>query len=134
MDRTGEYFAGPARQRIHLLPRDFSATVRLDLSRPDGMTRWYLTVSEHSISVWPGGEREADCVLSSDGAVFDRLVAGGDITTATLRNEVTYIGSQRALIYFERLLPGPPGSRGPERVSVGRAGRHHVEGGQNDAV
>lgn len=131
MDRTGEYLAGPARQRAHLLPRGYSATVRLDLRRPDGMTRWYLTVSEHGISILPDGEREADFVLTADGEVFDRLVMGGDLVTAALRNDVTYVGSQRALFYFERLLPGPPDSHGPERVSGSRAGQHHVEGGQN---
>lgn len=132
MDRTAEYFAGPARERMHLLPSGFSATVRLDLRRPDGTTRWYLTVSEDDISIRPDGEREADCVLASDGAVFDGLVARGDLTTATLRNEVMFFGSQSILIYFERLLPGPPDSHGPERVAGG-FGRRNVAGGGDRA-
>jgi hypothetical protein len=117
VDRTAEYFAGPARQRTHLLPRGFSATIRLDLCRPDRMTHWYLTLSEGGISVSSDGEREADCVISADGAVFDGIVAGDDATTATLRNELTYHGSPSIMIYFERLLPGPPDSTGPERVT-----------------
>ncbi|MEV4627806.1 SCP2 sterol-binding domain-containing protein [Micromonospora sp. NPDC049523] len=132
MDPTAEYFAGPARQRAHLLPHGFSATVRLDLRRPDGMASWYLTLGEDGISVWPDGEREADCVLVADGAVFDGLVTGGDVTTALMRNDLAFHGSQRILTYFERLLPGPPDSHGPERVT-GRGGRHHVEDGQDRA-
>lgn len=58
-------------------------------------------------------------MISADGDVFDRLVAGGDPTTATLRNEITYSGPPITMIYFERLLPGPPGSHGPARVTDG---------------
>ncbi|MFK3985064.1 SCP2 sterol-binding domain-containing protein [Micromonospora sp. NPDC050397] len=130
MDRTAEYFAGPARQRLHLLPRGFSATVRLDLLRSGRMTHWYLVLGEDGISVWPEGDREADCVISADGEAFDALVSGGDVTTAVLRNDMTYRGSQRSLIYFERLLPGPPGARGPERVT-GRAGGRKAAGGHD---
>lgn len=115
-DPAVEYFSGPARQRASLLPRGFSATVRLDLHRPGLIDHWYLVLDERDISISQEGEREADCVISADGEVFDRLVAGADPTTATLRNELTYHGSPAVLIYFQRLLPGPPGSRGPERI------------------
>ncbi|MBF9132661.1 SCP2 sterol-binding domain-containing protein [Plantactinospora sp. S1510] len=123
-DRTAEYFAGPARRRMHLLPSGFAATIRLDLRRPDRMDRWYLTLGEDEFSFRRDGEREADLVIAADGEVFDRLVAGEDPTTAALRNEITYRGPPLIMIYFERLLPGPPDSHGPERVP-GRGGGDH---------
>lgn len=125
-DRTVAYFAGPARQRAQLLPRGFAATVRLELRRDGRIVRWFLTLGEDDISISQDGEREADCVILADGAVFDRLVAGADPITAALRNEITYRGSPAILFYFQRLLPGPPHDRGPERVASGGGGDHRA--------
>lgn len=119
VDRTVEYFSGPARERTKLLPRGFSATVRLDLRRPGRIDHWYLIITERDISISQEGEREADCVISADGEVFDRLVAGADPTAATLRSELVFRGSPSVMIHFQRLLPGPPDARGPKRVHGG---------------
>ncbi|MGI5149733.1 SCP2 sterol-binding domain-containing protein [Plantactinospora sp. CA-294935] len=121
-DPTVEYFAGPARQRADLLPSGFSATVRLDLRRAGRTDHWYLVLDERDVTISEEGERAADCVISADGEVFDRIVAGADATAATLRNELTYRGAPVVLIYFQRLLPGPPGSHGPDRVDRGDGG------------
>ena len=123
-DPTAEFFAGPAQQRAHLLPCGFSATVRVDLRRPDRVDHWYVTFREGEMSVSRDGEREADCVISADGAAFDRLVAGANPPAAAVRNEVSYRGSAEIFIYFQRLLPGPPDAHGPRRVA-GRGGEDH---------
>ncbi|MFY1668844.1 SCP2 sterol-binding domain-containing protein [Plantactinospora sp. WMMB334] len=123
-DPTADFFAGEAQRRAHLLPQGIAATVRLDLSRPERTEHWYVTLREGEVAVSREADRDADCIISTEKSIFDRLVLGANPVAATLRNDVTYRGSPEVLIYFERLLPGPPGSVGPIRAAGAGGGAH----------
>ncbi|WP_422771114.1 SCP2 sterol-binding domain-containing protein [Plantactinospora sp. WMMC1484] len=129
-DPTADFFAGEAQRRAHLLPQGISATVRLDLSHPERTERtertehWYVTLREGEVAVSREADRDADCIISTEKPIFDRLVLGANPVAATLRNDVTYQGSPEVLIYFERLLPGPPDSVGPTRATRAGDGAH----------
>jgi hypothetical protein len=59
-------------------------------------------------------KREADCVIRTDRALFDRFVTGeAHLYTAWVRNELRAEGDVRLGRLFERVLPGPPGAHHP---------------------
>jgi putative sterol carrier protein len=55
----------------------------------------------------------ADAVVRVDGELLDRIVTGkANALTAMLRGDMTVEGDHELMVYFQRLLPAPPGARG----------------------
>jgi len=122
MDQSTEFFQSGIHERGHLLPVGLSGTIRFDLRRGERIDRWYLTLSDGAMDVSQvDDEREAECVVCAEGPAFDRLVAGANPAAAVLRNEVAFRGRLQVFVFFQRLLPGPPGARGPARTATGGA-------------
>jgi putative sterol carrier protein len=59
---------------------------------------------------------KADCVASSERALFDAVASGqANAFAAALRGEIDLEGEVALLLEFQRLFPGPPGGRPARR-------------------
>jgi putative sterol carrier protein len=118
---TREFFEDLAARRHEPLLRSVSGTLRFDLSRRDGMEHWYVRISDGDLSV-SRRRTKADCVLSVDGALFDRMVSGEvNAVAAALRGDIAIEGQPALALVFQRLFPGPGSTS--ERRSAGYARR-----------
>jgi putative sterol carrier protein len=65
---------------------------------------------------------EADCVVRADRSLFDAIASGEEnMMAAGLRGALTFEGDAHLLLAFQRLFPGPPGSRAQQgTASSGR--------------
>jgi predicted lipid carrier protein YhbT len=82
-------------------------TIRFDLTEPDGTTSWLLRMDAGDLSA-SRDSSDADCVLTSDAALFDAIAAGdANALTALLRGAATFDGDATLLLAFRRLLPDP---------------------------
>jgi hypothetical protein len=88
--------------------------------------RWTVAFDEGDVTVSQGEEvslreSDVDAVLRADRALLDRAVHGeANLITADLRGEISYTGRLELLAQLGRLLPGPPGQRGPRYVATTR--------------
>ncbi|SCL12902.1 SCP2 sterol-binding domain-containing protein [Micromonospora inyonensis] len=93
-----------------------SGTVRFDLHEGAQTTHWLLTIDRGRLRVHQE-DREADTVIGTDPVLFEDLTAGREHgIAAVLRGDVTVSGDPRLMVPVERIFPGPPDSRGPQRV------------------
>jgi putative sterol carrier protein len=102
-----------------MLPRTINGKIRLDLAHDTGVDHWILSVESGSVSV-AHDERAADLVIHADKDVFDRIACGeANFHAALFQNKVGVEGSLKMFGMLYRMLPGPPGARGPRRVGRG---------------
>jgi predicted lipid carrier protein YhbT len=110
-DATADFFAALAERGHEPLLENATGTVRCDLRVGPKTERWLLSVVRGDLAVSRRNAR-ADCVVSADKALFDRIAAGkANATAALLRGEVEVQGNLRLIVAFQRLLPGPPRTR-----------------------
>lgn len=122
-DPTEEFFDALGRRGHEPLLTEVKGTIRFDLARDHSTDHWFLSICQGDVSV-SRAEGAADCVLRTDGALFDRLACGeANAHAAWLRNKITIEGNRPQLIdAFQRILPGPPGAHDPRpAVHHGRA-------------
>lgn len=112
-DPTAEFFDGLGHRGHERLLEEATGTIRFDLEHDHGVDRWFLVIRQGDIRV-SREEREVDCVICTNRALFDRL-AGGEahIYTAWVRNELRVEGDVRLARLFQRVLPGPPSAHHP---------------------
>ena len=83
------------------------ATLRFDLTTGKQTNRWLVAVDKGDIAVSPKNLK-ADCVLRTDGAVFDGIVTGEvNPLAAILRGQIGIEGDPEVLVRFRRLFPQP---------------------------
>jgi alkyl sulfatase BDS1-like metallo-beta-lactamase superfamily hydrolase len=110
-DRTAEFFDRLGKRGVDPLLRKASGTVRFDLRNGTRTERWLVKLEKGEIAV-SRRHAKADCVLSADRAVFERIATGKtNATAALLRQEVSVEGDVNLLVLFQRLLPGPASSQ-----------------------
>jgi glycogen debranching enzyme len=115
-DVTAEFFDALARRGYDPRLENVNGTMRFDLAHDDRIDHWFVDIDDGNVSV-SREERDADCVVQTDKAVFDRLVTGETISRAAwMRDQVTIHGPLSLLRLFERLYPSPPGARDPRQV------------------
>jgi predicted lipid carrier protein YhbT len=89
--------------------------VRFDLvegGRPD---RWLVALDKGDITVLHKGG-PADCAIRADRALFEWLCRGEEnAMAAVLRGELACSGDVELLFAIQRIFPGPPGARRPQR-------------------
>lgn len=110
-DPTSEFFDTLARHGHEPLLEHASGTMRVELKDGRRTERWHITVKRGDLTV---SRRNvgADCIVSADRALFDRVVSGhANAMTALLREEMRVEGDVKLLVAFQRLLPGPPRKR-----------------------
>lgn len=115
---TDEFFAGLGRRGHEPLLERIDQTVRVDL-REDGYTdHWRLMVHHGDLRV-TREHGDADCVITTTRAVFDRIASGQTKPLpAWLRNQITIEGRLYPLLVLERLLPAPPGAHDPRALAA----------------
>ena len=92
-------------------------TFRLELTSGKKVGRWLLTVDKGDVTV-SRRNAAADCVIRCERALFGRIAAGeANAMAAVIRGEVGIEGDLGLLATFQRLLPGPPGSRDPRHAA-----------------
>ena len=99
---------------------DVEGLLRFDLNVGDRVEQWAIHVHYGQITVSRDGA-EPDCVVSLDKELADRIATGqANAMSGLLRSDIMVSGDVRLLVLLERLLPGPTGARGPQRVSHSR--------------
>ena len=110
-DATTEFFGELGARGHEPLLKKASGTLRFDLRRGKGVDRWLLAVEKGDMTVTHGNVA-ADCVVSTDRALFDDLASGKtNAMAALLRGAVGIEGDVQLLVLFLRLFPGPPRAR-----------------------
>jgi len=110
-DPTAEFFE-KLEQRAHepLLQR-VKGTLRFDVVDGKRTARWFVTVDKGKAKVARQGS-SADCVVRADKRLLAGILSGKvNAFAATLRGEVQVDGDRELMVLFQRLLPGPAGSR-----------------------
>ena len=122
-DTTGEFFGELGARGHEPLLNKASGTLRFDLRDGKRVDRWLVAVEKGDLTV---SRRNvgADCVVSTDRALFDGIASGKtNAMAAVLRGAVAIEGDVQLLVMFQRLFPGPPRAR-KRRRSVASAKRN----------
>jgi putative sterol carrier protein len=121
-DPTAEFFEELGTRGSEPLLRRTTGTVRFDLSSGKRTERWLVAITTGDLAVSRRNLR-ADCVVSTDRALFDDIVTGKThAVAAALRDELRIEGDVRLVVAFQRLFPGPSRSRRRRRTTAS-AGR-----------
>jgi SCP-2 sterol transfer family len=100
-----------------------SGSIRFDLADGRTIEHWYVKVSKGDVGV-SKKDGKADTVVRVDKAFFDRLTQGREnAMAATLRGVLVAQGDLGLVLLFQRIFPGPPGSRARARKSATEEGR-----------
>jgi SCP-2 sterol transfer family len=116
-DPTVDFFAALKGRGQEPLLRKASGTLRFDIADGKRIERWLVVLEKGTVAVSRRHTR-ADCVVSTDRALFDRIASGeANALAALLREEVNVEGDVNLLVLFQRLLPGPPRARKRRRAA-----------------
>jgi putative sterol carrier protein len=93
--------------------------VRFDVRGDDGdVDQWVVAVERGAVTV-SQGNAEADCIISADRALFERLINGEENAMAgVLRGALKCYGDVEMLLTIQRIFPGPS----DQRTTVGQQG------------
>ncbi len=110
-DPTTRFFEALAAHSHEPLLRKAAGSTRFDLVAGRKIDRWFVTVDKGDIAV-TRQPRQADCVITVDKAVFDKVAAGKlNAVAAVLRGDIQVDGDWRLLVRMQRLFPGPRAAR-----------------------
>lgn len=117
-DATAEFFASLTERGHEPRLEKAKGSIRIDLVDGKRTTRWLVTIASGDVAV-SHRNAAADCTLRMDKALFEGL-ASGEVNgfAAVIRGAMEFDGDPQLLVLFQRLLPGPPGARGPRRGAV----------------
>jgi putative sterol carrier protein len=83
-------------------------TDKIDHFIREGLEHWFVRVTRGDVAV-SHRRAKADCVVTMDGSLFERIVTGeANAVAAVLRGEVAVEGQPGIVLAFQRLFPGPP--------------------------
>ncbi|HEY2948246.1 MAG TPA: SCP2 sterol-binding domain-containing protein [Micromonosporaceae bacterium] len=121
---TEGFFADLASRPDEPLLRAASGTIRIDLDRPGGTDRWFVTIDRGAVAV-SKRSRTADCRVRIDADLFDRIASGEtNALAALLRGQIAVEGDLELLMMFQRLLPGrQTNTSGARRLAGAGRGR-----------
>jgi putative sterol carrier protein len=116
-DATAEFFAALAERKHEPLLEKASGTIRFDRKDGKRTDRWSVTIKKGDVAVSRRNVR-ADCVVSTDRALFDAIASGKtNGFAALLRGAMSVEGNVQLLVMFQRLFPGPRRTRKPRRTA-----------------
>ncbi|WBB68128.1 SCP2 sterol-binding domain-containing protein [Micromonospora sp. WMMD812] len=119
-DATTRFFDELGRHGHERLLRRTSGTIRFDLEHDNGVDHWLVVIRGGAVQV-SRGKHEADTVVRTDTAFFERMARGeAKPLSAWLRNDITSEGQFKHIVLLERLFPPPPGARHPRSMAPGR--------------
>jgi putative sterol carrier protein len=106
-DPTAEFFGVLA--ELDRDPRlgQANGTIRFDLTDGKRVDRWLVSLKEGAVTV-SRANREANCVVRVDKALFDEIAVGkANGTAAILRGAMTIEGEMGLMLVLRRVFPGP---------------------------
>jgi putative sterol carrier protein len=122
-DATREFFDELGRRGHERLLKKTAGTIRFDLEHDHGTDHWLVVIRKGAVSV-SKDNRDADTVIRTDSAFFDRMARGeANPLSAWLRNDITSEGKFRFVVLLDRLFPPPLGGRHPRAVAPDRGGK-----------
>ncbi|MEQ4300224.1 SCP2 sterol-binding domain-containing protein [Plantactinospora sp. B6F1] len=121
-DPTAEFFAQvPYRARTALTHRH-NGTILIELLENGRREPWHISV-EHGQASVSREHRAADCTLTLERSLFDRIVDGeAQFGPYLFRGRVLLKGDFQAFAILRRLLPDMKGARDPRSLAPGRRG------------
>ncbi len=115
--RTAEFFGALATKSHEPLLETATGTIRWDVGEGKDLEHWFVTVKKGDVTV-SNKDAKADSIVFVDRKLFDDLAAGkANVTASFLRGRLRGEGDIGLALSFQRLFPGPPGAKGPERRS-----------------
>jgi putative sterol carrier protein len=123
-DATAQVFEAIAERGHDPVLQKASGTVRFDLRRGKQTERWLIAIDKGNVAV-SHANADADCILRTDKALFERIVSGEvNAMAAVLRGAVAIEGDPTLLTIVQRLVPRSPqpGRRQPA-AATGRSRR-----------
>ena len=119
-DATADFFNALAERGHEPLLESATGTVGFELADGKKTERWLVSIDKGDLTV-SHRNLGADCTLRAKKSLFEKM-AGGTVnaTAAVLRGEVMLEGDWELMVLFQRLFPGPPGSRRPTTDGNGR--------------
>jgi predicted lipid carrier protein YhbT len=120
-DMTAAFFDDLRRRGHEDTLRRIEGTVRFDVVDGDRVDHWLVTIDKGDLAV-SRANGPADCVVSGEKALFDRLATGqANPMAAVLRGAVSVAGDLDLLLAVQRVFPGPQPV--PAEASKGSVGR-----------
>ena len=106
-DATTQFFQRLESRGHEPLLEKATGSVRVDLTDNGRRSRWLIEIAKGDLAV-SHKNAKADCVIRTDKATFERIVAGKEnAVAAVLRGAIDIEGSQQLLVLFQRLVPSP---------------------------
>ncbi|MEV0723350.1 SCP2 sterol-binding domain-containing protein [Micromonospora purpureochromogenes] len=117
---TASFFEALGRRGHEPLLEEATGAIRFDLDHEQGVDHWFVMIDRGDVRV-SRDEGEADCVLHSTRANFDRIVDGTtNIYSAWVRNDIRVEGDLRPAALIQRIMPGPSGAHHPREFAQAR--------------
>ncbi|NGM13616.1 SCP2 sterol-binding domain-containing protein [Verrucosispora sioxanthis] len=118
-DATTRFFEDLDQQGYEPLLAKTSGSLRFDLHEGPQTTHWLMRIDRGNVQV-SRQDVEADTVVGTSPALFEELVTGRENgLAALLRGDMTVTGDARLVVQVERIFPGSPYARGPQRYRKG---------------
>ena len=116
-DPTARFFETLAEaDRVPVLATQ-TGTIRFDIGEGKDLDHWYVNVKKGEVKI-SHKNAKADAVAVGTKSLFDELATGkANAMASFLRGRLSGQGDVGLLMSFQRLFPGPPGAKGPERKS-----------------
>ena len=116
---TEEFFRTLQRHGNEPMLSGVNATIRFDITGAEHLRSWWLEVRDGDLLASTDGSA-ADCVLTADQGVFDRIVSGSmNAMAALLRGDLAVWGDPELVVLVQRLFPGPARVDGARTVDAG---------------
>ena len=116
-ETTREFFDALERHGHERVLKKTNGTIRFDLEHDHEVDHWFVEIRGGAVRVSQQNS-DADTVVRSDNAFFDRMVRGeAKPLPAWLRNDITTEWKFQFIVLLERLFAPPPGARHP-RMAV----------------
>nr|MDT0658552.1 SCP2 sterol-binding domain-containing protein [Micromonospora sp. DSM 115978] len=121
---TMEFFEMLRERGPEVLPAKFAlGSIRFDLERGAELEHWFVAMDRGEMII-SQEERPADCVVRTEGAIFDRIVLGQvNMNAGVFRNDITVEGVVPLLLLFRRAIPSAPDAHDPRELVRERARR-----------
>jgi putative sterol carrier protein len=118
-DTISDFFQQLGERGHQALLGHMRGAVRFDVRGDDGeVDQWVVAVDRGDVTV-SQGNTEADCIISADRALFERVINGEENAMAgVLRGALRCSGDVEMLLTIQRIFPGPS----DQRTTVGQQG------------
>lgn len=113
-DVIERFFLSLEPQGYHPLLNKAQGTIRFDLRNNGTTDQWIISVNRGRVKVSRNARQPADTVFATDTDSFRRIVLGEEqLWALLLRGRVIVRGNWPLALVLSRILPSPPGTRGP---------------------